>query len=105
MSDDASEFPPAYEWDPDKNRRNVARRRLSFREASTALEDAASATDVDSWDSEDESRDVTIGRTNTGRIVVVAHTDRGARIRIISARPAEPQERKDYEAQARRRGF
>jgi uncharacterized protein len=45
----------------------------------------------------DEERFVTIGCSLNGRILVVLHTDRGKKTRIISARPATPRERRDYE--------
>ena len=42
---------------------------------------------------------VTIGRGTMGRLLVVVCTWRGENIRIISARPAEADEREQYEAQ------
>jgi hypothetical protein len=35
--------------------------------------------------------------SNRGRLLMVSHTDRGNRIRIISARELTPRERKTYE--------
>jgi hypothetical protein len=45
----------------------------------------------------DEQRYLTIGSALSGRILVVAHTDRGEAIRLISARPATLSERRFYE--------
>ena len=45
-----------------------------------------------------EERMLTMGLSNTGRLVVVSHIEERDNIRIISARPATPLERKDYEA-------
>ena len=45
----------------------------------------------------DERRFITIGLSSKGRILVVAHADRRAAVRIISARQATPRERRFYE--------
>jgi uncharacterized protein len=47
-----------------------------------------------------ESRYVIIGMSSFGQLLVVAHTDRGEKVRIISARKATRQERKFYEEQS-----
>jgi uncharacterized DUF497 family protein len=47
--------------------------------------------------SADEERYVLIGTTFRGRLVVVVHTDREGATRLISARMAEPRERRRYE--------
>ena len=46
-----------------------------------------------------EQRFTTLGMGATGRLLVVVYTWRGEVIRIISARPAEPHEREEYEAE------
>ena len=86
-----------FEWDPRKAGANVRRRRLTFDEAATALEDPLSTTYPDDAHSEDEPRFVTIGASHRGQIVVVAHTERNDTIRIISARRATRREREFYE--------
>ena len=86
-----------FEWDPQKAAANVKRRRLSFDEAATVLEDPLSTTYPDDTHSEDEARFVTIGASHRGRILVVAHTERNDTIRIISARRATRREREFYE--------
>ena len=48
--------------------------------------------------SEGEQRYLSIGSSAAGRLLVVAYTERGGRIRIISAREAGSQERKHYES-------
>ena len=45
----------------------------------------------------DEDRFITMGMSAIGRMLVVSHTDRNEAIRIISAREASRNERKDYE--------
>jgi uncharacterized protein len=86
-----------FEWDRKKARSNLAKHRVSFDEASTAFRDALSITISDPLHSEDEDRFVLIGYSNRNRLLVVVHTDRGDRIRIISARPATKRERIRHE--------
>jgi len=87
-----------FEWDAEKARSNESRHGVSFEEASTVFGDALSVTIPDPLHSEAEDRSVTLGRSLRGVALVVAHTERGGRIWTISARPAEPRERRDYEA-------
>ncbi|HRJ42315.1 MAG TPA: BrnT family toxin [Caldilineaceae bacterium] len=70
---------------------------MTFEEASTALEDALSLTGDDPDHSIVEARLITFGVSSAGRLLTVSHTERGERIRIISARPATRAERKFYE--------
>ena len=86
-----------YEWDPEKDRINLEKHGVSFAEASTAFLDPQQITVFDERHSIEELRFRTIGYTTTDRLVVVAHTEREDRIRIISAREATPRERRQYE--------
>jgi len=86
-----------FEWDPQKARLNAKTHRISFDEACTAFRDPLSRTIDDPLHSEDEDRFVLIGRSIQGRLLVVVHTERGDRIRIISARLATNRERFRYE--------
>ena len=85
------------EWDNTKARRNFKKHGVSFEEAATLFTDPLSSTIEDPLHSEDEDRFVIIGQSIQGRILVVVHTDRGDKIRIISARVATASERKQYE--------
>jgi uncharacterized DUF497 family protein len=85
------------EWDPDKAASNLTKHGVDFHEAATVLDDPLSTTFPDPDHSVDEQRYLTIGSSPSGRILVVAHTDRGEAVRLISARPATPSERKFYE--------
>ena len=61
---------------------------------------------TDSFDpdhSEEEDRFITFGFSGGGRLLMVAHTDRGERIRIISARELTREEREAYEEEIQRR--
>jgi hypothetical protein len=86
-----------YEWDPEKAAENLAKRGVSFEEAVIVFRDTLSVTGSDPDHSRDEERFVIFGVPSSGRLLVVAHTGRGDRIRIISARAAESNERKLYE--------
>jgi uncharacterized DUF497 family protein len=86
-----------FEWDPAKAAENLAKHGVSFEEAATVFRDALSATGLDPDHSAEEERYVIFGVSTRGRLLVVAHTERGDTIRIISARPATAGERKIYE--------
>ncbi|MDI6739574.1 MAG: BrnT family toxin [Candidatus Edwardsbacteria bacterium] len=87
----------ACEWDPIKAETNVKKHGLGFHEATTVFGDPLAETFPDPDHSQDESRFVTIGLSWQGHLLIISHTDRGDRIRIISARRATPAERKYYE--------
>ena len=87
----------SFEWDPKKAAANRRKHGVSFEEASSALRDSFSATAHDPDHSEDEDRFVTFGVSSRGRLLAVWHTDRGNKIRIISARIAKNVERQIYE--------
>jgi uncharacterized DUF497 family protein len=86
-----------FEWDAAKAKINLGKHRISFEEATSTFYDPLSVTIADPDHSANESRFLLIGVTTTRRLVVVAHTDRGGRIRIINARRATRQERASYE--------
>jgi uncharacterized DUF497 family protein len=86
-----------FEWDPVKASRNQAKHGVEFSEAATVFGDVLSRTFADPDHSDDEDRFITIGLSDRGRVLIVSHTDRGERTRIISAREATRRERKAYE--------
>jgi uncharacterized protein len=86
-----------FEWNPDKADINLAKHAVSFPEASTIFEDTLSVTFSDPDHSIGEERYVIIGMSDLGRLLIVSHTDRENRIRIISARSANRQEKRFYE--------
>jgi uncharacterized protein len=86
-----------FEWDAAKAVANLRKHGVAFDEACSAFADPLSRTIRDPEHSLGEHRFVLLGRSNAGRLLVVAHTDRGATIRLISARPATRPERKTYE--------
>ena len=89
-----------FEWDPEKDRVNREKHGISFSEASTVFGDPLARTVPDPRYSIGEYRYLTTGYTSTRRLVIVAHTERGERIRLITARDAKPKERRFYEQQS-----
>lgn len=87
-----------FEWDPAKAASNQRKHGISFAEAATVFFDPLSITVPDPLHSVDEGRFVITGLSYQRRYLVVVHADRGDRIRIISARPATPSERNEYES-------
>ncbi len=86
-----------FEWDPRKATGNRRKHGVSFHEGATVFGDPLSWTFNDPDHSVEEERLLTIGLSARGRVIVVSHTERGNRTRIISARPATSCERHDYE--------
>jgi len=88
---------PLYEWDDNKAKENLRKHKVSFEEAETVFDDPLSITVADPDHSEDEERWIDIGISKKKQILVVVYTERGKKIRIISARKATRAERKKYE--------
>jgi len=86
-----------FEWDPVKARDNEAKHNVSFSEATEIFADNLSSSAADPDHSIAEERFVIFGRTLKDRYLVVAFTDRGGRLRIISAREMTRRERQAYE--------
>ena len=86
-----------FEWDRHKAQQNLKKHGVSFGEASTVFFDPLAATFDDPDHSADEPRLITIGYSSRGRLLLVVHTDRRDRLRIVSARKATANERKRHE--------
>ena len=87
-----------FEWDPVKAASNLQKHGVSFAEAATVFFDPLSLTVPDPAHSINEKRFVITGLSYQQRHLVVVHTDRGDRIRIISARLATSSEQNKYES-------
>ena len=87
-----------FEWDQFKSRQNTKKHGISFREGATAFADRLSYTISDPEHSIGEHRLLLLGRSSSGRLLVISHTERGDRIRIINVRRATNRERKHYES-------
>lgn len=74
-----------FEWDPAKAAGNLHKHKVSFEEAASVFGDALGATVRDPDHSIVEDRFITVGLSNRGRLLMVAHTQRLERLRIISA--------------------
>ena len=86
-----------FEWDEDKASTNERKHGVTFAEAMTVFGDSLALTGYDPTHSDDEDRYITMGTSAMGRLLIVSHTDRAEKVRIISARVASRRERKDYE--------
>ena len=84
-------------WDRRKATSNQKKHGVAFAEAATVFGDPMTCTFPDPDHSTDEERFITIGQSEVGRVILVAHTDRAGAIRIISARKVTRVERNYYE--------
>jgi uncharacterized DUF497 family protein len=86
-----------FEWDSQKAKSNFKKHKVHFEEAVTVFYDPLSATFDDADHSFGEQRFITVGFSFKNRLLVVSHMERGAVLRIISARRATAHERKKHE--------
>ena len=86
-----------FEWDARKAASNLRKHGVTFEDAATVFLDPLADTFADPDHSGAEHREITLGYTMNRDLVLVAHCERGERIRIISARHATPAERRHYE--------
>lgn len=87
----------SFEWDEDKAKENLKKHKIDFNEGATIFHDPLVATLPDPDHSEDEERHLSIGTSVKGRLLVVIHTEREEKTRLISCRKATPTERSIYE--------
>lgn len=86
-----------FEWDEDKAKANFKKHKVSFEEGKTIFNDPFLFTFPDDKHSVNEERFINIGLSAQGPILVLTHTERKSKIRIISCRKATPRERSFYE--------
>lgn len=86
-----------FEWNHQKAKNNVRKHRVSFTEAVTVFDDPLLIMISDPDHSDEEERWLLIGESNRHRLLVVVYTEKGNRIRLISARRATKAERRTYE--------
>ena len=84
-------------FDPVKARTNLRKHGVSLSHAEQALLDPMAFT-IEDPDSKGEQRFVTLGVDSLGRVLVVIHTQRDERTRLISARKASRGEADQYHA-------
>jgi uncharacterized protein len=87
-----------FEWDSAKVAGNLAKHGVSFDEASSVFGDPLAISIADPDHSIDEDRFLTTGLSSEQRLLAVSHVYRGGSIRIIMARGASSQERRQYES-------
>ncbi len=88
---------PTFEWDPTKAAANLRKHRISFEEAVTAFQDPLAKVHADPEHSVSEKREILVGHSESGRLLLVAFTEREGRIRVSGARAATRRERRAYE--------
>ncbi len=86
-----------FDWDPQKDSANQRKHKVGFAEALTVFGDPLSITIPDPNYALHEERLVIIGMSSEQRLLIVVHTVREERIRLISARSATKHERRNYE--------
>ncbi|MBM3737947.1 MAG: BrnT family toxin [Acidobacteria bacterium] len=84
-------------WDSAKANSNLKKHGVDFQEAASVLDDGLAVTVPDAEHSSEEPRYLTIGLSIRLRTLIVAHSDDGSIVRIISARKATVGERRYYE--------
>lgn len=85
-----------YERDHEKARSKLRKHGVDFADAVAVFEDEWALTMIDVLLAVNERRQLTLGCDGMGRVLLVAYTWRGTRIRIFSARRASPRERRQY---------
>ena len=91
-----------FEWDVKKASVNIAKHKISFEEASTVFDDPLARIFDDIDHSLEDHREIIIGHSIAGRLLIVCFTERGRDVvRIFSARNVTSKEREDYENYAK----
>jgi len=88
-----------FEWDEEKAEINLKKHKVSFEEAKSVFGDPFSITVDDPDHSKEEQRFIDIGKSASGKLLVVVYTERRNKTRIISCRKATPPECRTYEEQ------
>jgi uncharacterized protein len=86
-----------FEWDPVKAEANARKHDVTFDEASTVFGDPLNLLMPDPDHSLDEERYLLLGMSNRRKLLIVAFAERPPRTRLISARRATREERRQYE--------
>lgn len=90
-----------FEWNLQKAELNILKHGIDFEDAKTVFHDPLAYIFNDEWHSTQEQREIIIGHNAQGLLLVISFTERNQKIRLISARFATTQERKDYERNQR----
>lgn len=87
----------AFDWDLEKAALNVRKHGVSFEEAMSVFRDPFSLTVSDTAHSDLEDRLILMGLSDRHRLLVIVYVERENHLRLISARVANPDERRKYE--------
>jgi uncharacterized DUF497 family protein len=87
-------------WDTTKALLNKGKHGVDFEEAATVFRDPLLLVQPDLEHSQEEERWLALGQSAQQLLLVVVHTENERTIRLISARKAEPRERRQYEQQS-----
>jgi uncharacterized DUF497 family protein len=85
----------AFEWDSIKAEANLRKHKISFQEARRVFDDFFVVIEQDVSEEYGENRFLAIGMIE-GLLITVVYSERGERIRLISARRATSNERRKY---------
>jgi uncharacterized protein len=88
---------PPFTWNDRKAAANLRKHGVSFEEAQTVFGNPLAVIFDDEAHSAEEPREIIVGHSARGRLLLVCFTERADEIRIISARCATPKEQRDYE--------
>jgi uncharacterized DUF497 family protein len=86
-----------FEWDTKKAKKNLSKHEVSFEEAMTVFRDPLARIFDDETHSKEERREILVGHSEKERLLLVSFVNLGEILRLLSARRATRQERKDYE--------
>ena len=86
-----------FKADPSKAASNLTKHETNFSEAETVFGDPLALTFYDTKHSDTEDRWLTFGISETGKYLVVWHTETDETVRIIGAKKMDKTERYQYE--------
>jgi uncharacterized DUF497 family protein len=76
----------SFEWDPQKEQTNIGKHGIDFDEAASVFADPLAEWSMDERAYSGEERFIALGRSLSGRLILVVFTEREGCVRIIRAR-------------------
>ncbi|MEM6428893.1 MAG: BrnT family toxin [Deinococcota bacterium] len=89
-----------FEWDDAKAASNESKHGVSFDDATTVFRNPLAIIFDDKDHSDEEAREIILGHSFKGTLLVISFAEREDKIRIISTRKVTKNERKEYESHA-----
>jgi uncharacterized DUF497 family protein len=90
-----------FTWDPAKAAANEKKHGVAFEEALAVFGDPLARIHADGAHSDREGREIIVGHSTKGQLLLVSFAERAGVIRLISARRVTRHEREDYEETSR----